>query len=34
MKRFLTALHTGLVLFAMAVTGTGYAADTHVKRAS
>lgn len=28
MKQFLTALHMGLVLFAMAMSGTGHAADT------
>ncbi|WP_159983501.1 MULTISPECIES: hypothetical protein [unclassified Novosphingobium] len=31
MKRFLTALHMGLVLFAMSVSGTGHAAVTHVE---
>lgn len=30
MKRFLTALHVGLGLCAMTISGAGHAADTHV----
>ncbi len=30
MKRFLTALHAGFILSAMAMSGTSHATDTHV----
>jgi hypothetical protein len=34
MKQFLTALQAGFVLSVMAVSGTGYAADTHVEKSA
>lgn len=34
MKQFLTALQAGVVLFAMAVSGAGHAADTHVDQSA
>ena len=34
MKQFLTALQTGLVLFALALSGTGWASETKVEPAA
>lgn len=34
MKHFLTALQTGLILFAMALSGTGWASENRVEPAA